>query len=178
MDPTGGDIATVITGRARVVGDNINTDYIISSRRKRDSENAAQVVQYIFEDLRPPLAESLRPGDIIVAGQNFGCGSAMEIAVEALLAAGIRAVVARSFARTYYRNAINTGLLVIEAGTEAIREGDQLAITLGAVSRLRNETTSLAIDMREPAPLVLELMRYGGLIGYYRSRGLIPRGRL
>jgi 3-isopropylmalate/(R)-2-methylmalate dehydratase small subunit len=160
-----------ITGRARVLGDDVNTDYIISSRRKRETIDAAQLAAYLLEGVDPAFAASVVPGDILVAGRNFGCGSAMEVAATVIRAAGISAVVASSFARSFHRNAINNGLLVVRADTAGIADGavvrivfdgDAPVVTIGDGDR----------RVGDPLPRVMrEILGAGGLVGYLRAHG-------
>ena len=150
-----------MTSRARVFGDNINTDYIITSRRKRESIDPQYLRRYLFEELDPNFAATVQPGDVLVAGRNFGCGSAMEVAVTAVVAAGIRAVLASSFSRTYYRNAVNNGLLPLICDTSAIREGDRIDISALAAEPL--------------PPIMLQIIEAGGLVPYFRQHGRFPR---
>ena len=153
--------------RARVFGDDINTDYIIASRRKRDSLDPLALRRFLFEEIAPEFAASVAPGDVIVAGKNFGCGSAMEVAVTAVLGAGIHAVLARSFSRTYYRNAVNNGLRPVICDTARIREGDQLRIEDAVV----NETTGERISTEQPPEVMLRIIEAGGLVAYFRRYG-------
>jgi 3-isopropylmalate/(R)-2-methylmalate dehydratase small subunit len=155
-------------GRARVFGDDINTDYIITSRRKRESIDPQFLRRYLFEELDPAFAATVAPGDLIVAGKNFGCGSAMEVAVTAVTGAGIRAVLARSFSRTYYRNAVNNGLLPLMCDTSGIREGDRLSIGDGAVDNL---TTGASIATAPLPRIMLDILEAGGLVPYFRKHG-------
>ena len=159
-------------GRARVLGDDVNTDYIISSSRKRATIDPKQLAPYLLEGVSPDFAVSVRPGDILVAGRNFGCGSAMEVAVTVIQAAGIQAVVARSFARSFFRNAINNGLLAVECETGALREGDEIVIELSDLGVAVRDVTSGAIVSAAPLPqIVRELIRHGGLVPYLAARG-------
>jgi 3-isopropylmalate/(R)-2-methylmalate dehydratase small subunit len=164
-----------LQGRARVFGDDINTDYIITSRRKRESIDPQVLRQYIFEEIAPSFAASVQPDDVIVAGKNFGCGSAMEVAVTALLGAGIRAVLARSFSRTYFRNAINNGLLPIAGDTSRIREGDQLIISTSDAAAggmtAHNVTTGEDISAAPLPRIMLDIFNAGGLVPYFRQHG-------
>src|ERR1700755_2319948 len=113
--------------RARRFGADVNTDYIISSTRKKKTINEQVLKRFLLETVDPTFAASVRPGDVIVAGRNFGCGSAMEVAATVILAAGIRAVIAQSFSRTFYRNAVNNGLMPIECDTTGIGEDDAIS---------------------------------------------------
>jgi 3-isopropylmalate/(R)-2-methylmalate dehydratase small subunit len=154
-----------VEGRARVFGDDVNTDYIISSSRKRTSINPAELAPYLLEGISPAFAASVRPDDLIVAGRNFGCGSAMEVAVTVIQAAGIRAVVARSFSRSFFRNAINNGLLVVECETSGIQEGDRFSIDASdRAVVVQNLTRGLSVSAVPLPPFVQELVARGGLV--------------
>ena len=157
-----------IEGRARRFGDDVNTDYIISSRRKRETIDESQLARWVMEGIDPAFAGSIGSEDIIVGGRNFGCGSAMEVAATVIRAAGIRAVVARSFSRSFYRNAINNGLLVVACDTSGVGEGDRLRIAPdGRAVRVENATLDAA-----PLPAIMrEILSAGGLVGYLRANG-------
>jgi 3-isopropylmalate/(R)-2-methylmalate dehydratase small subunit len=160
-----------LRGRARLFGDDVNTDYIISSTRKRESLDPLVLRQYLFEGLDPAFAASVTPGDLLVAGKNFGCGSAMEVAVTAVLGAGIPAVIASSFSRTYYRNAINNGLLPLICDTRRIGGGDILSIGGGADMTICNETTGESLMPETLPPIMLDILGAGGLVPYMRRHG-------
>lgn len=158
-----------LEGRARVLGDDINTDYIIASTRKRDTLDEQVLKRYLLETVDPSFAASVKPGDIIVAGSNFGCGSAMEIAVTVILAAGITAVLARTFSRTFFRNAVNNGLLPIECDTTRIVEGDALSVsaTDGGVI-VTDRGRGLRLRARPLPAMMGEILEAGGLVEYVR----------
>lgn len=161
----------LLLGRARVLGDDVNTDYLISSTRKKESLDPAVLRRYLLEDLDPAFAASVVEGDILVAGRNFGCGSAMEVAVTTVLGAGISAVIAKSFSRTYWRNAINNGLLAIVADADQIAEGQRLEVRLsGARPELRvGEPPGRRIACEPLADFVLAMRQAGGLVPYLRQ---------
>lgn len=160
-----------VCGRARVLGDDVNTDYIISSRRKKETLDPSDLRRFLFEDLDPAFAASVAQGDVLVAGSNFGCGSAMEVAVTVVMGAGIRAVVARSFSRTYWRNAVNNGLLLVVADTRAITEGMALSLHLhGTQPELSvGYNPAVRIDCEPIADFMLAMLNAGGLIPYLRQ---------
>ena len=165
-------MAIHLEGRARLVGDDINTDYIIASTRKRDTLDEQVLKHYLLETVDPSFAASVQPGDILVAGTNFGGGSAMEIAATVILAAGIRAVLARTFSRTFFRNAINNGLIPVECDTRAITEGDRLSIAQDestlTIDNLTRGTTLTATPL--PA-MMTTILDTGGLVEFVRGGG-------
>ena len=151
-----------LQGTAHVVGDDINTDYIIASRYKARADDLTSLTAYVFEDLDPDLAKRINTGDIIVAGDNFGSGSSRETAPRVLLAAGISAVVARSFARIFYRNAINVGLAVIESDWHSIRDQDQISIDIGA-GEIRGSESETCGTFTPLPDFLTDILEAGGL---------------
>lgn len=152
-------------------GDKVNTDVIFPGKYtytiSRDPEALAR---HTLEDLDPTFAKNVRRGDVIVAGRNWGNGSSREQAVTCLLAAGVHAVIAASFARIYYRNAINSGLLVIEcpALVEAVATGDEIKIDLAATQILAAGRT---FDFPQLPQQVRAILDAGGIIPYLRAQG-------
>ncbi|MGH7467612.1 MAG: alpha-IPM isomerase [Longimicrobiales bacterium] len=158
-----------LEGRVRRLGDDINTDYIITSARKRETLDESVLKQYLLETVDPTFAASVLAGDILVAGRNFGCGSAMEIAVTVLLAAGIPAVVASSFARSFYRNAINNGLLPVQCDTGMLSEGDHISIRMQAEGIVvTNRSTDQTDSAAALPPFAMQMVMAGGLVPYIR----------
>jgi len=163
---------THLSGRARRVGDDINTDYIVSSARKRETIDEHVLKRYLLESVDPGFAASVRPGDLLVAGRNFGCGSAMEVATTVILAAGIPAVLATSFARSFYRNAINNGLLPIECDTTGIDEGDAITVSLDDTGVVVTNTRTGRREARPPlSGIAGDILAAGGLVRYLRREG-------
>jgi 3-isopropylmalate/(R)-2-methylmalate dehydratase small subunit len=165
-------VISILAGRARRLGDCVNTDYIISSSRKKESLEPDELKSWLLEAVDPGYAASVEPGDMLVAGEAFGCGSAMEVAVTVVKAAGIRAVVAQSFSRTYYRNAINNGLIPVECDTSGIQEADRLVLHLDAGRVVvSNETADTRIGAKPIPPFVFRILEAGGIVPYLRVHG-------
>ncbi len=155
----------MLRGKVWKFGDHVDTDQIIPAERLT-SDNNDKLGSFLFEKVRPGMAASVGKGDIIVAGRNFGCGSSREHAPRALLQAGIVAVVAESFARIFYRNAINVGLLPVECKVQA-DEGDVLTIDVDK-GKIVNETKGTESEFAPFPPFVQELMDKGGLMAKIR----------
>ncbi len=160
----------LLAGKAHTFGDDINTDYIISGKYKFKTLDMAELARHVMEDLDPNFYTKITPGDFIVAGRNFGCGSSREQAPLAIKHAGISAVIARSFARIFYRNAINTGLPVVECDTSTIGPGDRLEVDLAA-GMLYNRTRGLELKITPLPPVMLKILNDGGLAAHFRKHG-------
>lgn len=149
-------------------GDNIDTDIIIAARYLNTSD-ANELAKHIMEDMDREFYSKISTGDIIVAGENFGCGSSREHAPLALKAAGISAVIAKSFARIFYRNSFNTGLLILECtDVEHIDEGDFLDVDIDN-GIIKNITKNQEYKFNPIPPFMQELVDAGGLINYAKK---------
>lgn len=157
-------------GRAWKFGSDIDTDGIIPARYLVSSE-AAELAKHCMEDVDKDFVNKIKPGDIIVADKNFGCGSSREHAPIAIKAAGISCVVAKSFARIFYRNAFNMGLAIIECpeAVDRIEQGDKLRIELSEGTIL-NVTKGESYQAMPIPPFMQELLSSGGLMNYVSER--------
>lgn len=159
-----------LRGKVHKYGDDVNTDVIIPARYL-NVYDPSELAQHALEDLDPDFLKSVKPGDIIVAGTNFGCGSSREHAPLAIKAAGISCVISRSFARIFYRNALNIGLPILECeeAVDKTQAGDMLEVEL-STGEIRNVTRGLTF-MAKPFPdFMLELIKAGGLIEYTKRK--------
>ena len=157
-----------ITGKVWNFGANIDTDVIIAARYLNSSD-PEHLAKYVMEDADPEFPKKLQRGDIIVACENFGCGSSREHAPIALKAAGVAAVVAPSFARIFYRNAFNMGLPIFELPESLeIKEGEEISIDLDN-GKITNNTTNKTYDFIAIPPFMQELIAAGGLINYAKA---------
>jgi len=150
-------------------GDDINTDMLFPGKYTYTCSTAEEIKPHLLEDLDPSFSTQVTEGDIIFAGKNFGCGSSREQPVVGLKAVGIKAVVAKSFARIFYRSAINQGLLLIESigAVEAYHEGDTVSIDTDKGSIRINDRT---FSFPKIPPEILEIQKAGGLLPYTRNK--------
>ncbi len=165
-----------VKGRAWVLGDNVSTDHIISGKYKFKAISSLEaMLPHLLEEVIPGFSERVRPGDVIIAGKNFGMGSSREHAPRLLKMAGVGAVVARSFARIFYRNAINIGLPVIEAEEipSITEDGDVIVVDL-AEGVVANLSKGVRERFRPFPKEVMEILRAGGIIEYIKKHGGFP----
>jgi 3-isopropylmalate/(R)-2-methylmalate dehydratase small subunit len=159
----------IIQGRAWKYGDSVNTDVLFPGKYTYTVTERADIARHALEDLDPAFAANVRPGDVVVAGRNFGCGSSREQAATCLVYNGVGAIVAESFSRIFYRNALNNGLLAIvcPAAARAIDAGEQVAVDVEA-NIVRCAAGEFAF-----APLsasVMGIVEAGGLVEYVKRK--------
>ncbi|NLG28261.1 MAG: 3-isopropylmalate dehydratase small subunit [Chloroflexi bacterium] len=159
-----------MSGRVWKYGDNVDTDAIIAARYLNTSSEA-ELAAHCMEDMDAGFASTVKPGDIIVAGKNFGCGSSREHAPLALKACGVACIVAESYARIFYRNAINIGLPILECpqAARATLAGQTLEVDL-ASGRIHNRDTDQTYQAIPYPPFMLDLIAAGGLVPYTRVK--------
>ncbi|MDW7740488.1 MAG: 3-isopropylmalate dehydratase small subunit [Bacillota bacterium] len=160
-----------IEGKIWLFGDNVDTDAIIAARYL-NTVDPAELAAHLMEDIKPDFPDLVKPGDILVAGSNFGCGSSREHAPLAIKGAGISCVIASSFARIFFRNAINIGLPILECTDDLsnlVSGIDRLSINLdqGTIENLQNGEIYHATPF---PPFMQELINSGGLIEYVKAR--------
>lgn len=157
-------------GRAFKFGDNISTDHIAPGRLFHLRSNLEEFSKHVLEDADPEFASKMQKGDFVVAGSNFGLGSSREHAPQIIKIAGVGAVIAKSFARIFYRNAINIGLLAIECDTDGINAGDELELDIekGVLTDLTN---GVIIPIEPLPPVMIKMLNDGGLVEHIRKNG-------
>jgi len=160
----------VLRGKVHKFGDDINTDYIISGKYKFKTLNMDELAKHLMEDIDPDFYKKVEKGDIIVAGENFGCGSSREQAPLVIKHAGIPAVIAKSFARIFFRNGINIGLILLEADTDGIENGDIIEVD-AEKGLIKNITKKSEINVKPLPDFLLEIMKEGGVVNYIKKYG-------
>ncbi len=155
------------------LGDNINTDIIIPGRYNVTTDRA-QLAKHCLCEVLPAFAQQVQPGDVLMGGHNFGCGSSREHAPASILGCQVRVVIARSFARIFYRNAVNIGLpvLVCEEAVLASSDGDQIEVDLER-GEIHNLTTGQTFQSEPLDPFVARIVQAGGILEYIRLEGTL-----
>ena len=159
-----------LSGSVFRYGDNVDTDVIIPARYLNTSDPAA-LAAHCMEDIDATFIERVKPGDLIVADANFGCGSSREHAPIAIKACGVSCVIAKSFARIFYRNAINIGLPILECpeAVANIRAGDKVSVDIDS-GVIKNDTTGQTFNAAPFPPFMQNLIALGGLVEYVKSK--------
>jgi 3-isopropylmalate/(R)-2-methylmalate dehydratase small subunit len=161
----------MIKGRAFKYGDNVDTDVIIPARYLNITDKA-ELASHCMEDIDGDFVKMVKPGDIIAAGKNFGCGSSREHAPLVIKLSGIKCIIAESFARIFFRNAINIGLSILECADAArdMENGDRVEADI-KTGRITNITKGRTYQAESFPEFMQDIMKAGGLINYVRERG-------
>jgi len=160
----------VLKGKAFKFGDNISTDHITPGRLAHLRSNLPELAKHVMEDADPTFVSRVKPGDFIVAGGNFGLGSSREHAPLVIKMAGVSAILAKSVARIFFRNAINLGLPVLICDTTKIDDGDELEVNL-ATSSIKDLTNGNQLAFSKIPEIMLRILEEGGLIPYIQKHG-------
>ncbi|HPD15728.1 MAG TPA: 3-isopropylmalate dehydratase small subunit [Planctomycetota bacterium] len=160
----------MIRGKAWKFGDGISTDHIAPGRLFHLRSNLPELAKHVLEDARADFAGKVARGDFVVAGSNFGQGSSREHAPTIIKLAGVGAVLAKSFARIFFRNGINIGLPLIQCDTDQIAEGDELEVDLAA-GQVRNLTKGVTIPFTPLPPVMRKILDEGGLVAHIKKHG-------
>jgi 3-isopropylmalate/(R)-2-methylmalate dehydratase small subunit len=160
----------VLKGKAFKFGDNISTDHITPGRLANLRSNLPELAKHVLEDADPTFAERVSEGDFVVGGRNFGLGSSREHAPLVIKMSGVSAVLAESFARIFFRNAINLGLPVLVCDTTQINDGDELEVDLKA-GKVHNITSGVELAFGKIPDVMLGILDEGGLIPYIKKHG-------
>lgn len=165
----------ILKGKAWKFGDGISTDHIQPSRYFHLRSNLPELAKHVLEGAREDFPTRFAPGDFVVGGRNFGLGSSREHAPTIIKLAGLSAVLAKSFARIFFRNAINIGLPLVICDTDQIQEGDELEIDLEA-GVVRNKTRGLEIRSPQLPPVMVNILKDGGLLPHIQKHGDFQMG--
>ena len=160
-----------VSGKTYKYGDNVDTDVIIPARYL-NTPDAKELAKHCMEDIDTSFASTVKPGEIMIAGKNFGCGSSREHAPLAIKTCGVSCVIAATFARIFYRNALNIGLPILECpeAAKAIKAGDTVSVDFDT-GVITDETTGKSFQGEPFPPFMQELIAAGGLAAFRRSRG-------
>jgi 3-isopropylmalate/(R)-2-methylmalate dehydratase small subunit len=159
-----------ISGKAFKFGDNISTDHITPGRYFHLRSNLEELAKHVLEDADPSFSSKVKRGDIIVAGRNFGLGSSREHAPRVIKIAGVSCIIAKSFARIFYRNAFNIGLPLLVSNTDEINEGDELKVDLEK-GEIENETNGKILTFTPLSPFMRKLIEDGGIEEHIKKYG-------
>jgi 3-isopropylmalate/(R)-2-methylmalate dehydratase small subunit len=160
----------MLTGKAHKFGDSISTDHIIPGRYASLRSNLPELAKHVLEDADVNFAKKVKPGDFVVGGNNFGLGSSREHAPLVIKMAGVNAILAKSVARIFFRNAINLGLPVLICDTDKIKDGDELEIDLTA-GTVKDKTNGAVLTTGKIPEVMLKILNEGGLIDYVKKYG-------
>jgi 3-isopropylmalate/(R)-2-methylmalate dehydratase small subunit len=160
----------MLTGRAHKCGDSISTDHIIPGRYAHLRSNLPELAKHVLEDADPDFVKKVKPGDFVVGGSNFGLGSSREHAPLVIKMAGVSAILAKSVARIFFRNAINLGLPVLICDTDKIDDGDDLEIDLTG-GTVRDKTNGSVMTFGKIPEVMLKILNEGGIIPYIQKHG-------